>query len=117
MELKLIAKIDDALVYEVGEGKYITVFCGENGKKGKVQVNIPWTNPLGRFVFSVTKCSSDPMEDEAIKVIEENKAKIVERLSAIDEMYDKHPEKLEQVVEESNNWLDDLEEGKTVYLD
>ena len=116
MELKLIAKIDDALVYEAGEGKYITVLCGQDGENGRVQINIPWTNPLGRFAFSVTKCSSDPLEDEAIKVIEQNKDKIVERLADVDEMYEKHPEKLDQVVEESNAWLDDLEEGVTVYV-
>lgn len=121
MDFKLIAKVEEALVFEVGDGLYVTVYCDQDKDDkidtSKVQVNIPWTNPLGRFAWSYTKCSSDPLEEECISVIEKNKEEIVERLNRIQEMYNENPEMRDEVIEISNEYLDGLKDGERVDLE
>lgn len=118
MKLELIAKIENALVFRAGRGKYITAVCDTDPDDGedrsRIYINIPWTTPLGRWAFSVTKCSDDPLEEKAIELIRKNKDKILKKLSEYDEFYKEHPEKLEEVEEESDEYLAELEDGQTV---
>ena len=117
MDFKLIAKVDEALVFEVGEGLYVTVYYeeDENGNeiRSRVMDDTHWTNPLGRFAWSYTKCSSDPKEDKCIEVIEKNMDRVLKKLNRVQEIYDEHPEAKEEAIEISNEFLDGMQDGET----
>lgn len=120
MEFKLIAKVDESLVFEVGEGLWVTVSYreGQDGEpvKSKVHVDIPWTNPLERFAWSYTKCNSDPKEDKCLELIKENKDMVLERLNQYQELYKEHPEMKEENVQMSEEALEGLKDGERVSL-
>lgn len=92
MNLKLIAKVEESLVFEVERGMYIIVFLSDEKRvEGKCEVTPCWTNPLGRFAWYCSKCSSDPKEDKCVELIEKNKDKIFEGLRELKEVYENHP--------------------------
>jgi hypothetical protein len=113
MELKLIARMGNVLVYEAGKGKYINVYAREDGE-GWCRVNSFWWSQLGMFAFEYTKCSSDPREDKCIKLMKENKEQISKELQELDEVYKEHPEAAEEAAKSSDIILSEAKDGETV---
>ena len=117
--MKLIGKLDESLVYEVERGKYIIVIYDEEEGDGRCEVTSNWTNPLGRFAWSFTKCETDEKEPVCIDIISEHKSEIAQKLSQIDEFM-KNEEYAQWVTEcaiENEETLSEMREGETRYCD
>lgn len=118
MKLKLIAKVEESPVFEVDCGMYIIVKLDGNRTEdrdlSRCEVTACWTNPLGRFAWYCSKCSSDPSEDECIKLIEKNKDYILESLNKLSEVYKEHPELQKENTECCEEVLNSMKDGETV---
>lgn len=118
MNLKLIAKVEESLVFEVERGMYIIVFPGDKERaEGRCEVTPCWTNPLGRFAWYCSKCSSDPKEDKCIEIIEKNKDRIFENLKELEEAYKNNPELREGAALCCEEMLNDMKDGEIVSWD
>ena len=117
--MKLIGKLDESLVYEIDRGKYIIVIIDEDSGNQWIDVTSNWTNPLGRFAWSFTKCSSDPKEEACLKLIEERKGYIAEKLEQIDKMMERedYAEWVRECAIENEASLAEMAEGETSYCD
>ena len=117
--MKLIGKLDESLVYEVERGKYIIVVIDEDTGESRCEVTTDWTNPLGRFAWSFTKCESDEKEPQCLEAIEAHKEEIAEKLNSIDESL-KNEEFAEWVREsaiENEQSLAEMANGETRYCE
>lgn len=114
--MKLLGKIENSLVYEVARGQYIIVSYDEESGRERYEVTNVWSNPLGRFAWEFTKCSSAPgMEDKCLEIIRKNKSQIAEKLKALSEAAERD-EELARMNEETLTELDEklasMEEGE-----
>ena len=112
--MKLLGKIEESLVFEYERGRYIIVYVDEENEESRWEVTPVWSNPLGRFAWHFTKCSSDPKEQDCLDVIRENKSEIVERLNELNAVWaDKdRAEMFGDVLDELDETLDSLKEGE-----
>ena len=116
MNLKLIAKVEESLVFEVDKGLYIIARPSDSEYhiKGRCEVTPCWLNPLGRFAWNCSKCSSDAKEAERIELMEENKDKILEELREWEETYEKRPELRDENAMRSEEMLSSMKDGEIV---
>ena len=77
--MRLIGKLDDFLVYEVDDGKYIIV----SPESGKWKAEWTWYGQLGRWCDTFTKCSEDENDLKCVEIIEKNKEKVLEALNKL----------------------------------
>jgi len=112
--MKLLGKIEESLVFEYERGKYIIVFYDEDSGQERVEVTSNWSNPLGRFAWHFTKCSSDPRESKCLSIISKNKSDVVSRLNELNELYQNNEEfrrDVESDLDELDDVLEEMGEG------
>ena len=79
--MKLIGKLDDLPVFEVEEGKYISV----NPKNETCRTMWCWYAVLGKWADTFVKCTEDAEEVHCLHVIEQYKEEVAESLNSYED--------------------------------
>lgn len=104
--MKLIGKLDDALVYEVDRGQYIVV----DPETKRWTVTWSWYAQLGRACDSFTKLEHSEEDDECLDVIEDNLPEMLDALNALD---DEGKSKIRgEYMEEQDDFYEGLDENR-----
>lgn len=77
--MKLIGKMDGVPVFEIEEGKYVTV----NPDTESCKVLWSWYAVLGRWCDTFEKCTECEEEEACLHLIERNKEELAEHLNSI----------------------------------
>ena len=104
--MKLIGKIDDAPLFEVDEGKYIS----GNPHNETCRPMWCWFMNMGRWADTFVKCSESEDELHCLDVIEKNKEKLAEALNSFDDEVQSADG--QEMLKEQQKFYDWLEEGR-----
>lgn len=102
--MKMIGKLDESPLFEVEEGKYISVSPSQE----KCMTMWCWYAVLGKWAETFEKCSEDPEELHCLDLIEKNKEEIAENLKGYeDEAASEDGRKMLEAQREFYEWLDE----------
>ena len=104
--MKMIGKLDDLPLFEIAEGKYITV----NPENDTFTPMWSWYATLGRWSDNFVKCEDDPEEMHCLDVIEQHREDIVRILNSYDDEIASEDGKA--MLEEQRNFYEWLEEDR-----
>ena len=104
--MKLIGKIDDLPLFEVEDGKYIAV----NPVKETCTPMWSWYAVLGKWADTFVKCTDDEEEVHCLKVIEQYKEAVVEKLNSYEEQIESDDGK--EMLEAQREFYEWLDEGR-----